>query len=157
MFGIKQHLILFIILLLAACTGPGERQRSAFQVSEADKQAEDKILPGVQTSKPVLALLQQANDAARDGKLHTAESQLERALRIEPRNAVLWHYMAKLRLHQDRLGEAAGMAAKSNALAGRNKKLQADNWRIIAHARHQKGDKKGALEAQQKVEALLKE
>lgn len=140
-------------LFVTACTGPSERQQSAFDVGN-DSQQGEKILPGKKTSKTVLALLQRANQASRSGQLHKAESQLERALRIDPRNAVLWYYMAKLRLHQNRLGEAAGMAAKSNTLAGKDRKLRADNWRIIAHVRNQKGDVKGALAARKQLDAL---
>lgn len=152
----KQCFVLLLCLLLGACSNTAERQKSAFAVGE-EKPAKEKILPSAKTSKTVLALLQRANQAAKAGQLHTAESQLERALRIEPRNAVLWHYLAKLRLHQNRLDEAAGMASKSNALAGREKKLRIDNWRIIGHARHQKGDTKGARAAQRKIEKLQQE
>lgn len=140
-----------ITLGLAACSA-GPKRDVGFEVGEG--QATEQILPDSRTSKTVLALLDNARSAAKAGQLHTAESQLERALRIEPRNAVLWHYMAKLRLHQDRITEAAGLAAKSNSLAGHDRKLQADNWRIIAHARHQQGDVTGAQHAQQKVEQL---
>ena len=144
--------IALITLGLAACsTGP--KRDIGFEVGEGG-QVTEQILPDSRTSKTVLALLDNARSAAKAGQLHTAESQLERALRIEPRNAVLWHYMAKLRLHQDRINEAAGLAAKSNSLALRDRKLQADNWRIIAHARHQQGDLTGAQHAQQKVEQL---
>ena len=96
-----------------------------------------------------------ARQAANEGQLSVAEAQLERALRIEPQNAVLWHYMAKLRLHQGQLSQAAGLAAKSNSLDQEDLQLQADNWRIIAHARYQKGDKSGAQEAQHRAEKLL--
>jgi predicted Zn-dependent protease len=102
-------------------------------------------------------LLDKARDAARQGDLDMAEAQLERALRIEPRNAILWHYMAKLRLHQGRLDQAAGLAAKSNSLdQQQNTTLQADNWRIIAHARYRHGDVAGARAAQQHADDLLK-
>ncbi len=64
--------------------------------------------------------------------------------------------MAKLRLHQGRLNQAAGLAAKSNSLdREQNRQLQADNWRIIAHARYRNGDIAGARAAQQHVDALL--
>ena len=144
--------VAMLSLGLGACSTAPDRE-AGFEVGEGGQQKE-QILPDSRTSKTVLALLDHARSAARTGQLHTAESQLERALRIEPRNAVLWHYMAKLRLHQDRTSEAAGLAAKSNSLAGRNRKLRADNWRIIAHARHQQGDMSGAQQAQQKVEQL---
>ena len=83
-----------------------------------------------------------------------AEARLERALRIEPRNAALWYYMAKLRLHQGQYSQAAGLAAKSNSLDKGDRILQADNWRIIAHARYQNGDIAGAQRAQQKAAEL---
>ena len=141
-----------LLVILAACSAP-ETKPDGFEVGQGEPQGE-QILPDSRTSKTVLALLENAQQAAKTGQLHQAESQLERALRIEPRNAVLWHYMAKLRLHQDRIKEAAGLAAKSNSLAGKNRSLKADNWRIIAHARHQQGDISGAQRAQNKVEQL---
>ena len=144
------------ILLVAAYTTPEPQQQTGFEIETTAELAEEKIVPGKATSKTVLALLDSAQSAAQSGQLHTAEAQLERALRIEPRNAVLWHYMAKLRLHQSRLPEAIGLAAKSNTLAGQNRTLRADNWRIIAHARQRSGDEKGARAAQLKVDSLSK-
>lgn len=143
-----------LIALLGGCAavpepGPG---------LEVGEQRATQVRPAAGTSRPVLALIEQANRAARQGELAVAEARLERALRIEPRNAVLWYYMAKLRLHQGRLEEAAGLAAKSNSLDRRdNRRLQADNWRIIARARHQAGDESGARDAEQRAMALSNE
>jgi tetratricopeptide (TPR) repeat protein len=142
-------------LLLAACAGTPGTTQPGLEVGDAGP---DQVRPAPQTSRPVLALLEQANQAARQGDLAVAESRLERALRIEPRNPVLWNYMAKLRLHQGRLGEAAGLAAKSNSLANAgDRTLQADNWRIIAHARQRSGDYAAAREAEQKAAAIAAE
>lgn len=138
------------VFILTACSTAPEKP-AGFEVGEGQARGA-KILPGERTSKTVLALLDNARHAVDTGRLHTAESQLERALRIEPRNAVLWHYMAKLRLHQDRIAEAEGFAAKSNSLARTDRRLRADNWRIIAHARHQQGDLPGAQQAQTMIE-----
>ncbi len=112
------------------------------------------ITPGSQTSPAVLKLLDQARAATLSGDLQRAEVLLERAIRIEPGNPALWHYLAKVRLQQDRFNEAAGLAQKSNALSKGDKQLQADNWRIIAHARNRNGDIAGAREAQDHVDAL---
>ena len=152
--SIYRGLLSASLLLLAGCS-ISPPQQEGFEVEPA---AEDKpqIRPAPETSKAALALLSKARTAAQEGDLTVAEAQLERALRIEPHNAVLWHYMAKLRLHQGQLSQAAGLAAKSNSLDHGNPQLQADNWRIIAHARYQKGDKAGAREAQQKAEEWLK-
>jgi len=143
-----------LVVLLAGCavTSPTEE---GFEL-EPGATRQPQIRPSPRTSRAALALLERARRAARQGDLAVAEAQLERALRIEPRNAVLWHYMAKLRLHQGRLEQAAGLAAKSNSLDRGNRQLQADNWRIIAHARYQRGDRAGALAAQQKAEELAR-
>lgn len=151
---IKPVYTLFLagwVLVLAACSSAPEKP-AGFTVGEDSANGSEPIRPDDRTSKTVLALLDNAQQAVGAGQLHNAESQLERALRIEPRNAVLWHYMAKLRLHQNRFAEAAGFAAKSNSLAANQRSLRADNWRIIAHARQQRGDVKGAQQAQQQVE-----
>lgn len=147
------HFALFAILLagLTACATTAPDSRPGLQVGEEATE----VRPAQRTSRPVLALVEQANQAAREGELAVAEARLERALRIEPRNAVLWYYMAKLRLHQGRLEEAAGLAARSNSLdQDHNRKLQADNWRIIAHARQRRGDTEGAERARQRADAL---
>ena len=112
------------------------------------------IRPAATTSKTVLSLIKQARAAAQKGNLTRSEAQLERALRIEPRNAVLWHYMAKLRLNQGNIAQAAGLAAKSNSLEDDDRLLQSANWRIIAHARYRKGDMQGAQQAQDHANEL---
>jgi len=144
------------LLLLAGCSvsPPQPEDRQGFEV-EPTAADQPQIRPSAQTSKAALALLAKAREAVNEGRLSVAEAQLERALRIEPQNAVLWHYMAKLRLHEGQLSQAAGLAAKSNSLDQNNTQLQADNWRIIAHARYQEGDKPGAEAAQRRAEKLL--
>ena len=152
-----RKLVGLSLLLLVGCSvspqQPEGQQGFDLEPAAADQ---PQIRPSPQTSKAALALLAKARQAANEGQLSVAEAQLERALRIEPQNAVLWHYMAKLRLHQGQLSQAAGLAAKSNSLDQGDAQLQADNWRIIAHARYQKGDKSGAEEAQRRAEQLLK-
>ena len=52
----------------------------------------------------VVALLDQAEQQANAGELESAAASLERAIRINPRNAVLWYHLATVRLSQ---GESA--------------------------------------------------
>lgn len=153
---INRKLAGITLLLLAGCSvsPPQPEDQQGFEV-EPTAVDRPQIRPSDQTSKAALALLAKAREAVNEGRLSVAEAQLERALRIEPQNAVLWHYMAKLRLHQGQLSQAAGLAAKSNSLDQGNSQLQADNWRIIAHARYQEGDKPGAEQAQRRAEKLL--
>ncbi len=64
-----------------------------------------------------------------------AAALLERALRIEPRNAQLWHRLAKVRLQQGRYGMAESLAQKSNALAKDDEALKRRNAELIEIAR----------------------
>ncbi|KPK39427.1 MAG: hypothetical protein AMJ69_05655 [Gammaproteobacteria bacterium SG8_47] len=106
------------------------------------------------TSDTVLALLAEASRAERAGDLQRTEALLERALRIEPHNAVLWHYLARMRLKQGRFEQASGLAFKSSSLAHDDVRLQAENWRVVAHARRALGDGNGARAAEQKANTL---
>lgn len=115
---------------------------------------EKTVVPDKGTSSAVISLLEKARDATRQGDYQRAEVLLERTVRIEPRNASLWHYLAKLRLHQTRYNDAIGLAKKSNNLARSNQHLKADNWRIIAHAKSQLGDIAGAQAAQAKANSF---
>jgi Flp pilus assembly protein TadD len=83
-----------------------------------------------------------------------AASTLERALRIAPRNAELWHSLAVVRLQQQRWEMARNMAAKSNSLAAANRGLQAENWRVIANSHQAQGNQKAAQKAWQRARQL---
>ncbi len=93
------------------------------------------------------ALVSTARTELANGKLDAAAGSFERALRIEPRNPVLWQELAKLRLQQGQYQQAEGLAARSNGWAGDNKSLRAENWRIIGQARLKRGDYPGAQSA----------
>ncbi len=100
----------------------------------------------------VVALLSSAGRQQRGGDLAAAAATVERALRIEPRNATLWHRLASLRLDQKRYQMAAELAAKSNSLVQGDDVLRRNNWRLIARARSALGDSKGARQALQKAQ-----
>ena len=80
-----------------------------------------------------------------------AAAQIDRALRIQPKNAELWHVLAEIRLRQNQPALAEDLAKKSNSLAKSNDELVKSNWRIIADARRQQGDGAGAQDALEKA------
>ena len=100
--------------------------------------------PARKENTAVAALMENARAEMSAGRLPAAAANVERALRIEPRNAALWHELARINLHQDQPARAAQFAAKSNALAGEDVALRAANWRLIGQARTQSGDHAGA-------------
>ena len=102
----------------------------------------------------VVALLDTAERQANAGDLEAASASLERAIRIDPRNAVLWYHLATVRLAQGDAQAAEQLAAKSNSLAPGNSVQQARNWRLIARARTAQQDVAGAAAAEQRARAL---
>jgi Tfp pilus assembly protein PilF len=100
-------------------------------------------------NRAVQVLLRRADDQQREGDLNGAAASLERALRIAPRDPLLWHTLARVREQQGKYGQAEEMAAKSNALAGAEQRdLTVDNWRLIARVRRAVGDLAGARAAE---------
>ena len=148
-------LTLSLILSLTACQAPVDKTPG--WTSESGE-----VRPGPKTDKVVLALLKKARLASKKGNLSSAESQLERALRIEPQNPTLWLYMAKLRLFAAKSQEAINLAKKALALSSRGNtlsrseraRLQADCWLVIAHAHQKMGDLQQAQQAQDKAKSL---
>jgi hypothetical protein len=117
--------------------------------------------PGVQTypaprEQPaaVVALLDHAEQQANNGDLPAAAMTLERAIRIDSRNPVLWHHLASVRLAEGDDKQAEQLAKKSNALAAGNYALQARNWGLIAEALRTRGDAAGAQAAERQKRAL---
>ncbi len=110
--------VLFV-LLVTACAGP--------QTTEEDASAA--------TGRAAASLLARADTHVQAGQWEQAAALLERALRIEPRNAWLWHHLATVRLRQGRYAQAVSLANKSSSLAPGDAALQAKNRRLIEEAR----------------------
>lgn len=103
----------------------------------------------------VIALLDQARTQAGKGQGEEAAATLERALRIEPQNAWVWHRLAVLRLQQGRWDQAMDLATKSMTLAGTDARLLGGNWEVIARAREGKGDHAGARRAHERAQSYF--
>jgi len=110
----------------------------------------------VQREQPpaVVALLDTAEVQANSGDLDAAAVTLERAIRIDSRNPILWHHLAQVRLAEGESVQAEQLATKSNSLAAGNYALQARNWQLIAEARRNRGDEDGARSAERQVRNL---
>lgn len=114
-----------------------------------------RTIDDTQASSAIMALYHQAQQDRGAGKLDAASNDLERAMRLDPRNAFLWNALASLHLQQQQSQQAESEASKSNSLAGGNPYLEASNWRVIAAARQAQGNAAGALQAQAQAEQAL--
>jgi len=80
------------------------------------------------------ALLEQSRAQRAAGSLPAARASLERALRLDPNNAVLWLELGELELQTGNTAQAAEMARKALTLAGRDTRLTARAERLLRAA-----------------------
>jgi len=106
----------------------------------------------VPLSPAVDALVSAANQNSKAGDLDSATASIERAIRIEPRNATLFYKLALLRLKQSKPRLAEDLAKKSALLASTDNTLKKHCWLLIAHARELQRDFSGAKEARAKAD-----
>lgn len=102
-------------------------------------------------SPAIAALLNQADKERQAGRYEYAAASIERALSLEPQNALLWSRLAAIRLDQRNLQQAIVLAGRSNSLSRNNRTQQLQNWRIIAQAKARLGDSTGAAAARQMI------
>ena len=103
----------------------------------------------------IVALLNSATAHAQAGQHDAASASLERALQVEPQNAWVWHRLARVRLTQGQPEQAASLAARSNTFAANDRRLLADNWRLIGTTREQLGDVSGARAANLRADEFV--
>jgi tetratricopeptide (TPR) repeat protein len=90
-------------------------------------------------NEAVVALLAEAESDLAAGRPEQAVVTLERALRIEPRNPTVWHYLGLARLDTGDFAQAETMASRSHSLAPGDRALRSRNSRLVATARQASG------------------
>lgn len=159
-------LLLLVAAVLAACAShapaPYERTPGATPGSAAPGTA-PPAAPGERPAAPSRqyrlgaassALVAQAHTQAGGGEFAAAAATLERALRIEPDNPLLWVELGRLHLQQDNAGLADSMGRKALALATGDPDAQASAWRLIADSFRARGRNPEAAEADQRAAGL---
>ncbi len=95
--------LLFFIIVIVSCTGPGitpDRYQTASIASE-------------RTTGPVAELHRKAISAISHNLYPQAVEYLQRAIKIEPRNAFSWHYLAQTYWHSKQYGRCLEMIKRS--------------------------------------------
>jgi tetratricopeptide (TPR) repeat protein len=80
------------------------------------------------------SLVAQAHALAARGDLDGASSTLDRALRIDPSNPLLWIELGRLRLAENDAHQAEGCGRKALALASGDHRAQRQAGRLLADA-----------------------
>lgn len=100
------------------------------------------------------ALVTQAQTQVHAGNFAVASGTIERALRIEPSNPLLWVELGKVRQAEGNFVQAENMARKALNMAGQAPKAQSAAWRLISDSYKERGRNSEAREAQLKADQL---
>ena len=129
---------LFIILisagLLSACSAGKEVEvwDPLVEESQPASQGLERSLTNI--SPAIGSLLQKADQSIEKQQWQQAISSLERALRINGKQAEIWTRLAVVYLGQYNPQQSIHMAKRSNSYSRNNKSLQAYNWLLISRA-----------------------
>lgn len=96
------------------------------------------------------ALVTQTRTLMSKGDLDAASSTLDRALRIEPNNPLLWVEMGRLRLAEHDLHQAESCGRKALTLASGDHATQAQAGRLLADALRAQGRNQEAIEIERR-------
>ena len=158
----NRSLLPILLLGLAACTGPAvvpdvPVEEQSIPAPPGDRSIPGEVPPpaaGPVENPAVIALLNDAEDLMQAGRHEMAAASLERALRIEPKNARLWSRLAAVRFGQGSWQQARSLAQRSNSLSRGDRALQLSNWRLIEESSRRLGDETAAEAARQAIRRL---
>lgn len=102
-------------------------------------------------SPVVRKLMDTAQSQSRVANYDGAANSLERALRIEPRSALLWSRLADVRYAQKSWRQAIQLAAKSNTLTRNDEDIRRRNWYLMVNAYEATGNLESAQKYREKL------
>ena len=162
--SIKFALFMLSILALAACAPPKtddswdplrSAEADAGTAGETPAAGDTGMARSTTQLSPAMADLISRADAAIDQqRWPDASALLERALRVNPKQAEAWTRMAVVKLGTGNPEQSIQMARKSNRHARDSRSLMAYNWLLISRAHEQLGQSAQAQTALQKSRQL---
>ena len=100
------------------------------------------------------ALVAQAHKQMTGGDFGLAAATIERAMRIEPDNPLLWIELGRVRQTAGDYSQADSMGHKALALAGGDPQAQASAWRLVADSLRSRRRNEEAAAADKRANAL---
>jgi len=100
------------------------------------------------------ALVAQAHKQMGGGDFGLAAATVERAMRVEPDNPLLWIELGRVRYTAGDYSQADSMGHKALALATGDPQSQASAWRLIADSLRSRRRNEEAAEADKRANAL---
>jgi predicted Zn-dependent protease len=171
----NQSSLLMVLLMLSACSSPairsGGNATPSPETEPATTQPSSTVAPQLiappaepLTTPPVrsytlnaasTALVAQAHAQLSSKNSMMAASTIERALRIEPNNPLLWIEYAQVRFSEQNYTQAESMGRKALMLASGDTRTQSNAWRMIANSLRAQNKSNEAQLADSKADGLM--
>jgi len=103
--------------------------------------------PRGERAPAITELLAKADQSSAVGQYDAARANLERAVKIAPRDAELWQRMAMVSYAQGDWSQAKALAERSNSFTAPGSALAARNWTLIGNAELKLGNQSAAAAA----------
>ncbi|WP_293856262.1 tetratricopeptide repeat protein [Steroidobacter sp.] len=100
------------------------------------------------------ALVNQAQVQLQSKNYPVAASSIERALRIEPDNPLLWIELGKVRQAEGNYVQAENMGRKAASMSVNAPKANSSAWSLIAESLRARGKNQEAREAQLRAQGV---
>lgn len=100
------------------------------------------------------ALVSQAQTQLASKNYAVAAGSIERALRIEPNNPLLWIELGKIRQAEGNYVQAESMGRKAASMSVNTPRAQASAWRLISESYRARGRNSEAQQAQARADTL---
>jgi predicted Zn-dependent protease len=107
-----------------------------------------------QLSPAAASLVTQARAATAGGDFDAATATLERAIRIEPDNPLVWIQLGRTKLAAGDPVQAENMGKRALALATGAPREQSSAWRLISDALRARGKNVEAQDAAERADAI---
>jgi|GEM_PF-686433 hypothetical protein len=112
-------------------------------------------VPPAKLSPASQSLVTQAQAQRKKGDLPGASVSLERALKIEPRNPLLWIEMGRLRMDQHNYAQAEALGRKAISMSAGDVRTQSTAWQLVGDSFRARGRNPQAQEAYAKAKEIL--
>ncbi len=113
--------LLLLLILIASCSGP-EIVPERYQTASIGPE---------RTVGPVAELHRKAISAIHQDRYAQAVEYLQRAIKIEPRNAYSWHYLALTYWHSNQYGRCVNMINRSISYSSGQDDLERANTALL--------------------------
>lgn len=171
----KTSASLLIAIALSACAvpqpyrapGPGQTPTTPAPAPTIETQPAPpppaievpEPLPAPVVREPTLgaasrALVSQAQTQLASKNFAVAASSIERALRIEPDNPLLWIELGKVRQAEGNYSQAENMGRRALSMSANTPRAQSAAWSLIADSYRARGKNTEAHEAEARATAL---